>query len=136
MSVRVCKITQIKNQHTFQIPRWNITNRVISLVSLRAFISTWRNSRVWLEEKATKMTWKGSDKPKKYVSEAITVAMSKKKKKKKIYKIEGMDVKLVSKNVTHKPTDEKICSFCFKIMQNSKWFDICLLRRNERRGND
>ena len=60
----------------------------------------------------------------------------KKKKKKKIYKIEGMDVKLVSKNVTHKPTDEKICSFCFKIMQNSKWFDICLLRRNERRGND
>lgn len=29
------------------------------------------------------MTWKGSDKPKKYVSEAITVAMSKKKKKKK-----------------------------------------------------
>lgn len=55
----------------------------ISLALPRAFISTQRNYRGWLEVKAIKMLGKGSDKLK--ISEAITVAMLKKKKK-KIYK--------------------------------------------------
>lgn len=50
------------------------------------------------------MLGKGSDKLKK-ISEAITVAMLKKKKKKRFTSIAGMNFKLGSKNLTHKPVD-------------------------------
>ena len=76
----------------------------ISLALPRAFISTQRNYRGWLEKKATKMLDKGSNKLKK-ISEAITVAMLKKKKKKRFTSTAGMDFKLGSKNLTHKPVD-------------------------------
>lgn len=75
----------------------------ISLALPRAFISTQRNYRGWLEVKAIKMLGKGSDKLKK-ISEAITVAVLKKKKK-RFTSIAGMDFKLGSKNLIHKPVD-------------------------------